>query len=350
MGFIDINITKKYPDFVLNCSLDFNNKINGIFGPSGSGKSTILNCIAGFISPDIGKIKINDKILYEISNSNSLNNKNISINTEHRNIGYVTQKSNLFPSMNVEENIRYGYKDDNAIKVEEIIDIMNVKNLIHRYPMQLSGGEAQKISIARALARFPSVLLMDEPVSELDLKSKLMVLGYLKKINKRFGIPIIYVSHDIAEIVSICDKVAMIENGKIKDVKNSQSLTYISNNDLEFENIYVLNESISGNSIFINNVKIKILNKLESESAVILIPSNSVMLSKAMINNIDAENILSGKINNITLIGSKVRIFCNVGFDIVSDISEYSFKKMNLNINDEIYVIFKSENVKISYT
>ena len=350
MGFIDINITKKYPDFVLNCSLDFNNEINGIFGPSGSGKSTILNCIAGFISPDIGKIKINDKILYEISNSNSLNNKNISINTEHRNIGYVTQKSNLFPSMNVEENIRYGYKDDNAIKVEEIIDIMNVKNLIHRYPMQLSGGEAQKISIARALARFPSVLLMDEPVSELDLKSKLMVLGYLKKINKRFGIPIIYVSHDIAEIVSICDKVAMIENGKIKDVKNSQSLTYISNNDLEFENIYVLNESMSGNSIFINNVKIKILNKLESESAVILIPSNSVMLSKAMINNIDAENILSGKINNITLIGSKVRIFCNVGFDIVSDISEYSFKKMNLNINDEIYVIFKSENVKISYT
>jgi|TARA_Y100000590_G_scaffold239889_1_gene269767 molybdate transport system ATP-binding protein len=350
MGFIDINITKKYPDFVLNCSLDFNNKINGIFGPSGSGKSTILNCIAGFISPDIGKIKINDKILYEISNSNSLNNKNISINTEHRNIGYVTQKSNLFPSMNVEENIRYGYKDDNAIKVEEIIDIMNVKNLIHRYPMQLSGGEAQKISIARALARFPSVLLMDEPVSELDLKSKLMVLGYLKKINKRFGIPIIYVSHDIAEIVSICDKVAMIENGKIKDVKNSQSLTYISNNDLEFENIYVLNESMSGNSIFINNVKINILNKLESESAVILIPSNSVMLSKAMINNIDAENILSGKINNITLIGSKVRIFCNVGFDIVSDISEYSFKKMNLNINDEIYVIFKSENVKISYT
>ena len=132
---------------------------------------------------------------------------------------------------------------------------------------------------------------MDEPVSELDLKSKLMVLGYLKKINKRFGIPIIYVSHDIAEIVSICDKVAMIENGKIKDVKNSQSLTYISNNDLEFENIYVLNESMSGNSIFINNVKINILNKLESESAVILIPSNLVMLSKAMINNLSLIHI-----------------------------------------------------------
>ena len=350
MDFININITKTYQDFVLKCSLDFNNKINGIFGPSGSGKSTILNCIAGLISPDIGKIKINDKILYEISNSNSLNSKNISINAEHRNIGYVTQKSNLFPSMNVDENIRYGYKDDNAIKVEEIIDIMNVKNLIHRYPSQLSGGEAQKISIARALARFPSVLLMDEPVSELDLKSKLMVLGYLKKINKRFSIPIIYVSHDISEIVSICDKVAMIENGQIKDVKNSQSLTYIANNDTEFENIYVLNESISNNSILINNVKINILNKLESKSAVILIPSNSVILSKYKLNNIDAENILLGKIDNIKLIGSKVRVFCNVGFDVVSDISEYSFKKMNLNINDEIYVIFKSENVKISYT
>ena len=350
MGFININITKKYPDFVLKCSFDFNNKINGIFGPSGSGKSTILNCIAGFISPDIGKIKINDRILYEISHSNSFKNKNVAIKTEQRNIGYVTQKPNLFPAMNVEENIRYGYKDGNPIKVEEIIDIMNVQNLIHRYPIQLSGGEAQKISIARALARFPSVLLMDEPVSELDLKSKLMVLGYLKKINIKYSIPIIYVSHDISEIVSICDKVAIIENGQIKDVKNSQSLTYISNNDLEFENIYVLNESISGNSIFINNVKINILNKLESQSAVILIPSNSVMLSKARINNIDADNIISGKIDNIKLIGSKVRVFCNVGFDIVSDISECSFKKMDLNINDEIYVIFKSENVKISYT
>ena len=77
MGFINIDITKKYPDFVLKCSLDFNDKINGIFGPSGSGKSTILNCIAGFISPDIGKIKIKDKILYEISGSNSLRNNNI---------------------------------------------------------------------------------------------------------------------------------------------------------------------------------------------------------------------------------------------------------------------------------
>ena len=350
MSFINIDITKRYPDFVLKCSLDFNNKINGIFGPSGSGKSTILNCIAGFVSPDVGNIKINDKILYKISGATLLRNDNISLNAEHRNIGYVTQKSNLFPSMNVDENIRYGYKDDNSINVEEIIDIMNVKNLIHRYPDELSGGDAQKVSIARALARFPSVLLMDEPVSELDLKSKLMVLGYLKKINETFSIPIIYVSHDISEIASICDKVAIIENGQIKDVKNSQLLTYISSNDLEFENIYVLNESISNNSILINNVKINILNKLESKSAVILIPSNSVILSKYKLNNIDAENILLGKIDNIKLIGSKARVFCNVGFDIVSDISEYSFKKMNLNINDEIYVIFKSENVKISYT
>ena len=122
MSFINIDITKRYPDFVLKCSLDFNNKINGIFGPSGSGKSTILNCIAGFVSPDVGNIKINDKILYKISGATLLRNDNISLNAEHRNIGYVTQKSNLFPSMNVDENIRYGYKDDNGIKVEEIIE------------------------------------------------------------------------------------------------------------------------------------------------------------------------------------------------------------------------------------
>ena len=349
MGFINIDITKKYPDFLLKCSLDFNNKINGIFGPSGSGKSTILNCIAGFISPDAGNIKINDKILYKISESNFLRNDNISLNAEHRNIGYVTQKPNLFPSMNVDKNIRYGYKDDNLISVEEIIDTMNIKNLIHRYPNELSGGEAQKVSIARALASFPSVILMDEPVSELDLKSKLMVLGYLKKINESFSIPIIYVSHDISEIVSICDKVAIIEYGQIKDIKNSQSLAYFSTNDTEFENIYVINESISGNSIFINSIKINTLHKVKSTNAVILIPSTSVILSKYPVKHIDADNMFLGKVRNIKLLGSKVRVFCHIGFDIVSDISKNSFKKMNLNINDEIYVIFKSENVKISY-
>ena len=349
MGFVNIDITKKYPDFVLKCRLDFNNKINGIFGPSGSGKSTILNCIAGFVAPDIGNIKINDKILCKISGSNLLHNDNILLNPEHRNVGYVTQKPNLFPGMNVDENIRYGYKDEYLISVEEIIDTMNIKNLIHRYPNELSGGEAQKVSIARALASFPSVILMDEPVSELDLKSKLMVLGYLKKINESFSIPIIYVSHDISEIVSICDKVAIIEYGQVKDVKNSQSLTYFPSNDEEFENIYVINESISGNSIFINNIRINTLHKLKSANAVILIPSTSIILSKYALNHIDAENVFLGKIENIKLMNCKVRVFCNIGFDIVSDISKNSFKKMNLNINNNIYVIFKSENVKISY-
>ena len=102
-------------------------------------------------------------------------------------------------------------------------------------------------------------------------------------------------------------------------------------------------------SIF-NSINRKHQDTLLIFTEVILISSNSVILSKYALNNIDAENIFLRKIENIKLMGSKARVFCNIGFDIVSDISEYSFKKMDLNINDEIYVIFKSENVKISYT
>ena len=259
---MDIKFKKTYNNFVLNCNFDANEKINGIFGPSGSGKSTLLNCIAGFTNPDSGNISFEGEVFYD-------SKKKILLPPEKRNIGYVTQKSNLFPSMNISENIHYGYKEGNKINIRDIIEMMNISDLLSKFPNQISGGQAQKITIARALARNPNVLLMDEPLSELDLNSKLMILNYLKKINAEYRIPIIYVSHDVSEMIAICDNILIINNGSINKKISSSELSLESYGDSDFQNIY-LTKSNSPEALEINTIPIQVSNNVSNGNFAII--------------------------------------------------------------------------------
>ena len=340
MSLMDIKFEKNYNNFVLNCNFDVDEKINGIFGPSGSGKSTLLNCIAGFTNPDSGKILIEGKTFYDLK-------KKILLPPEKRNIGYVTQKSNLFPSMNINENIYYGYKADSRINIKDIIDMMNINDLLLKFPNQISGGQAQKVSIARALASNPDVLLMDEPLSELDLNSKLMILNYLKKINAEYKIPIIYVSHDISEMIAICDNIFIIKNGSINKKISSSELSLESYGDSDFQNIY-LTKSNSSKALEINTIPIQVSNNVSKGNFAIMIPSSSVTISKTKPDLSIADNIIKGYLSDYVDLKSKIRLVCNVGFEIIADISKTSFEILNLKLNDQIYVIFKSISVKIS--
>jgi molybdate transport system ATP-binding protein len=340
MKSMNIQLNKKYNDFILNCDFSINKKITGIFGPSGSGKSTILNCISGFTKPESGHISIKNKILYDSNNE-------IYLNPEKRNIGYVTQKSNLFPSMNVLDNIKYGYQDNCEIEVNDIINTMNVQDLLTRFPNELSGGQAQKISISRALASNPDILLMDEPLSELDTQSKLMILNYLKKINKRYKIPIIYVSHDISEMIALCDDVYMIEEGNIKTKITSSELSFQSNINTDFQNIYLL-EGNDSKELLINGIKIKVNEIVKKTQVIMMLSSSTIMISNEKLIFDVADNTLTGVLTKIKNSESIIRLFCDVGFEIVLDISKDYFDKLNLKLNDRIYVIFKSINVNIS--
>jgi len=340
MKSMNIQLNKKYNDFILNCDFSINKKITGIFGPSGSGKSTILNCISGFTKPESGHISIKNKILYDSNNE-------IYLNPEKRNIGYVTQKSNLFPSMNVLDNIKYGYQDNCEIEVNDIINTMNVQDLLTRFPNELSGGQAQKISISRALASNPDILLMDEPLSELDTQSKLMILNYLKKINKRYKIPIIYVSHDISEMIALCDDVYMIEEGNIKTKITSSELSFQSNINTDFQNIYLL-EGNDSKELLINGIKIKVNEIVKKTQVIMMLSSSTIMISNEKLIFDVADNTLIGVLTKIKNSESIIRLFCDVGFEIVLDISKDYFDKLNLKLNDRIYVIFKSINVNIS--
>ena len=218
---LKINIEKKLENFSLNCSVDIPNGVTSIIGPSGSGKTTLLNCISGVSNPDAGYISLNSNILFS-----SENKKNTPLNK--RRIGYVFQSPTLFPHMNVSQNIRYGYdmtpKDKKRINIEELIEIFQLSKLTKRSIKNLSGGEKQRVDIARSIATSPDLLLMDEPIVSLDIKLKKIILDYLKLTWTKLQIPVLYVTHFISDAENISDKCLVISKGQKIAFGKTQSI------------------------------------------------------------------------------------------------------------------------------
>ena len=212
---LDIRYKKSFPNFTLD--VDFSMPGHGItilFGPSGCGKSTLLNCIAGLEQADEAYFLLNDA-LYDSTQ------QQFKKACHERRIGYVFQDSRLFPHMNVKNNLLYGYKrlDDaqQTINYDDIVKKFSLLPLLHQYPQQLSGGQKQRVALARALLSNPQLLILDEPLSALDHASKHELLPYLERIHQELTIPVIYVSHDLTEVLQLGDYIIVIDNGKIID-------------------------------------------------------------------------------------------------------------------------------------
>lgn len=178
-----------------------------VFGRSGSGKTTILRSIAGLETPDEGYIEFDGKVYFD-------SKKKINLPPQKRNTGFVFQSYALFPNMTVYQNLLFANSDRN--KVEEILEIVELKELKDRYPHQLSGGQQQRVALARALVRNPDILLLDEPLSALDHQIRLKLQDEIKSIQKKLGITTLLVSHDKSEVFRLADRVIMLEEGKIK--------------------------------------------------------------------------------------------------------------------------------------
>ncbi|MBS5964324.1 ABC transporter [Finegoldia magna] len=198
------NIEKKLNHFVLNAEFIVENQILCIMGESGSGKTSILNSIAGLLTPDKGEIILDDNILFS---------DKINLKPQERNIGYVFQDYALFPNMSVKNNIFFMNPDKNY--TNSLIEKLGIEYLLGNFPNTLSGGEKQKVSIVRALANKPRLLLMDEPFSSIDEKFKNKFYEELIEIKKSLDIPIIMVTHNRHEAEILSDRLIFIDKGKI---------------------------------------------------------------------------------------------------------------------------------------
>lgn len=219
------NVTKKFENngniilAVNNVNLTIeDSEIFGFIGYSGAGKSTLVRCINLLEHPDSGSVIVDGVDLTKLTEK--------ELREERKNIGMIFQQFNLLNSLTVYDNIGFSLKDSKLSKseidsrIKELADVVGISSQLNKYPSQLSGGQKQRVGIARALASKPKILLCDEATSALDPKTTESILELLKRLNKTLGITIVIITHEMDVIKSICDKVAIMENGNVVESDN----------------------------------------------------------------------------------------------------------------------------------
>lgn len=205
----------QHADFILNVKLDMQQQLLGIVGASGCGKSTFLKNIVGLLQPQQGYIQFNDRILVD-------SQRQIHVPMHQRKIALIFQNALLFPHMNVQQNLYYAEKlvskSERKFQFEEVVELLELKPLIHRKAHQLSGGEAQRVSIGRALLSSPNLLLLDEPLTGLDTHLKQQILPFLERMKDELDLPMIYVTHHLEELEYLEAETVQLNQGRLQTV------------------------------------------------------------------------------------------------------------------------------------
>jgi molybdate transport system ATP-binding protein len=208
---IDVELSQQLGDFRLDVAFRAEAPIVGLFGRSGSGKTSLVNALAGISRPQRGRVVVNGATLFDSEHG-------IDLPPERRRLGYVFQDDLLFPHLDVEANLLYGFhrapRAERVIEPSHVIDLLGVRELLQRLPDALSGGEKQRVAIGRALLAQPRLLLMDEPLASLDVQRRDEVLRYIELLRDDLSIPIVYVSHSVAEVTRLADTLVLLSEGK----------------------------------------------------------------------------------------------------------------------------------------
>lgn len=349
---LHIDVKKQLGTLPLEAHLDIPSQgVTALFGLSGSGKSSLINLVSGLINPDEGVISLNDRELF-----NSAENVCVPIN--QRNIGYVFQDARLFPHYTVNGNLRYGMKNTSKDEFNYIVELLGIGHLLKRYPITLSGGEKQRVAIGRALLTDPEILLMDEPLSALDLPRKRELMNYLERLSKEINIPILYVTHSLDELLRLAERVVLLANGKVEayDVleniwdsplflpwkqENEQSAVLSLPVFMHNPSYKMTALSIGDQNIWINQVEAQINEKVR-----ICIHSSDVSISLNKVEQSSIRNILYGRVIKILELENRVDLKLDIGGKhLWASISKWSFHDLALQLGQLVYAQIKAISV-----
>ncbi|MDP2718881.1 MAG: ATP-binding cassette domain-containing protein, partial [Dehalococcoidia bacterium] len=339
--------------FSLRIDVDVDCKVLAVFGPSGAGKSTLMELICGLKKPRQGLIKIGEKVFFD-------SEKKINIPARERHIGWVPQDASLFPHLSVRDNICYGANRGTAGPfIDHVIDVLNLGHTVNRFPPSLSGGEKQRVALARALASSPGILLLDEPLGSLDIPLRYKIFPYLLKVKDTFQIPVLYVSHDPNEVMTIADFVFTLVHGKLVNQGNPAELL-----------AGLRGLSLDGKDTPINTFKVERkelrpeegIEKVATEGGLVLsIPLNpiradisgfvtvgahDIILARAVPGDISAPNILRGTIRHFDYLGvySYIRVITESMDEIVVRTTKAYAGELKLTEGEQVYLIVGAEH------
>ena len=207
-----VDVSRRLGDFSIEASFTSEGRVTGLFGASGAGKTSLINMIAGLLRPDRGIIAVDGETLDDTM-------ARAHVPVHRRRIGYVFQDARLFPHLNVRQNLDYGRRmnrlAENPTHRARVTDLLDIGDLLDRRPGRLSGGERQRVALGRALLSQPRLLLLDEPLGSLDEGRKDEILPYLVRLRDEAGIPMVYVSHDAAEMRQLATQIVMLQRGRV---------------------------------------------------------------------------------------------------------------------------------------
>jgi molybdate transport system ATP-binding protein len=365
MGYLDINFSVEYDNFTLAIKQQLSIKgITGIFGHSGSGKSTLLRVIAGLTKDVKGGVSLKNKVLFDSESANF-------IKPEQRNIGLVFQDSRLFPHLTTEGNLRFAATrcKNPKLKLTDIIELTDLTSLLSKKVTNLSGGEQQRVALARALLAEPELLLLDEPLSALDKQNKSVMLSLLSNVQKKLNIPMIYVSHSLAELQQLADDLLVLTSGKVSHFGNVHKIIHQLNNSAAIQKQTSLSLPIKEHlpnygltSLQLNDdneIYLPLLeyappkslsdkSRLTDETQVLrcFIFASDISITKHEHSGSSIVNHLAAKITSITIQQRNTLITVRCQQQIFyAQISLWSTQRLALEVGDDIFIQFKASAV-----
>lgn len=359
-----INIKHDYSSVRFVYDAEIKNGITGVFGYSGSGKTTLMNIISGIETPKSGRLEFNDRVFFDSS-------AEINIPANQRNIGVVFQDNYLFPHLTIKKNLLYSSpyikNKKTVMDFDSVVDLLDIKTLLDKKPYQLSGGERQRSAIGRALLSQPEMLLLDEPFSNLDRKRREQIISYLLRINNKYKIPLIIISHDLEDILKLTQYLLIIDKGRIEasgnyydlmesgtvrdiipsdDYKNILELTY--SKYLEDEKLYAFSLNNETDSVLLKTTINKPgLSLSGGETVRFAVSSSDIVLTMKDISQTSIQNHIKGSVKKISCRDDSCYVTVDCGIDLVAELSRASVNKMKITKGDEIYCLIKAKAVDL---
>ena len=350
---LHVDVERRIGAFSMNVAFDSDARVTALFGRSGAGKTSLVNMIAGLARPDRGRIEIDGQVLFDSV-------AGIDVPPEARRIGYVFQEGRLFPHLTVRRNLLYGHDlvaaADRYIRIDQIVQLLGLSDLLERRPGDLSGGEKQRVAIGRALLASPRVILLDEPLASLDAHRKNEILQYIELLLDEVQVPMIYVSHAVEEVVRLANRVVLMSSGRVaaagevEDVMGRPDLTAatgvfeggtvidarVAGQDMKYE---LATLTFEGGTLTVPN-----LDALVGEPVRVRIRARDVSIALDAPQRISIQNVLKGRITRIDSGRSGIaNVSIAIGPVILrSRITQRAMEQLGLAPGLDVYALIKA--------
>jgi len=327
---LSAQIRKRFPGgFELAVELEAPAGITVLFGRSGSGKTTVLNCVAGLLAPDAGRIRAGERLLFDAE-------RRVNVPVVRRQVGYVFQDLALFPHLTAEQNVAYGLggltASDRHKRVQAMLEQLRIAHTGRRRPAELSGGERQRVALARSLVIEPRALLLDEPLAALDLPTQSELIADLRAWNREHQIPVLYVTHSQREAFALGERVVVLEEGKILAQGSPQEVLRAPHQETVaqlagFENIFdasvvTLHEAHGTMTCRLENsaaeLEVPLAQARPGARVRVAIDAGDILMAVEHPRGLSARNVLPGKVLTLDQQGITVhaRVDCGAVFQV----------------------------------